>query len=143
MCCMCPSNLTLCSPTDCSPPGSSDHGILPARTQEWLPCPPLRDLPDPGIETVWIASLALEGGFFTTSTPWEAPSLLKFLFLNIYWGWGWEENSGEVIEQPLKSITGASLEVQWVWLCASNARDAGWIPGWVIKMHMAKKKFFF
>ena len=82
------SYLTLCSPTDCSPPDSSDHGILPARTQEWLPCPPLRDLPDPGMETVWIASLALEGGFFTTSTFWEAPSLLKFLFLNIYWGGG-------------------------------------------------------
>ena len=26
---------TLCDPTDCSPPGSSVHGILQARTPEW------------------------------------------------------------------------------------------------------------
>ena len=28
---------TLCDPTDCSPPGSSLHGILPARALEWVP----------------------------------------------------------------------------------------------------------
>ena len=27
---------TLCDPIDCSPPGSSIHGILQARTQEWV-----------------------------------------------------------------------------------------------------------
>ena len=27
---------TLCDPVDCSPPGSSVHGILQARTQEWV-----------------------------------------------------------------------------------------------------------
>ena len=30
------SCLTLCSPTDCSPPGSSVHGILQARILEWV-----------------------------------------------------------------------------------------------------------
>ena len=34
---LCP---TLCSPMDCSPSGSSDHGIVQARIQERLPCPP-------------------------------------------------------------------------------------------------------
>ena len=29
------SSLTLCDPIDCSPPGSSVHGILQARTLEW------------------------------------------------------------------------------------------------------------
>ena len=29
--------LTLCDPMDCSPPGSSAHGILQARILEWLP----------------------------------------------------------------------------------------------------------
>ena len=28
--------LTLCDPTDCSPPGSSVHGILQVRTLEWV-----------------------------------------------------------------------------------------------------------
>jgi len=30
------SFLTLCDPRDCSPPGSSAHGILQARTLEWV-----------------------------------------------------------------------------------------------------------
>ena len=44
------SCLTLCNPMDCSPPGSSISGILQARILEWLPCPPLGDLPNPGIK---------------------------------------------------------------------------------------------
>ena len=30
------SRLTLCHPVDCSPPGSSVHGILQARILEWV-----------------------------------------------------------------------------------------------------------
>ena len=30
------SRLTLCIPVDCSPPGSSVHGILQARILEWV-----------------------------------------------------------------------------------------------------------
>ena len=41
--CMCvqslQSCLTLCDPMDCSPPGSSVHGILQARILEWLAMP--------------------------------------------------------------------------------------------------------
>ena len=39
---------TLCDPMDCSPPGSSVHGIFQARVLEWVPSP--EDLPNPGIE---------------------------------------------------------------------------------------------
>ena len=31
-------SLTLCGPMDCSPQGSSVHGILQARTLEWMDC---------------------------------------------------------------------------------------------------------
>ena len=31
--------LTLCSPVDCSPPGSIVHGILQARILEWVAVP--------------------------------------------------------------------------------------------------------
>ena len=33
------SCLTLCNPMDCSPPGSSVHGILQARILEWVALP--------------------------------------------------------------------------------------------------------
>ena len=39
-----------CDRIDCSPPGSSVHGILQARILEGLPFPPPGDLLNPGIE---------------------------------------------------------------------------------------------
>ena len=41
-----------------------------------LPCPPPGYLPDPGIEPSALTSPELVGGFFTTSTAWEALSLI-------------------------------------------------------------------
>jgi len=35
------SCLTLSDPTDCSPPGSSIHGVFQARVLEWVPSPSL------------------------------------------------------------------------------------------------------
>ena len=37
------SCLTLCDPMDCSPPGSSVHGILQARRLEWVAMPSSRE----------------------------------------------------------------------------------------------------
>ena len=58
------SCLTFCDPVDCSPPGSSVHGIFQARTLEWILLQ--GNLPDPGIEP---GPPALAGGFFTTEPP--------------------------------------------------------------------------
>ena len=46
-----------------------------SRQEYWsgLPCSSLGDLPDPGIKPASLTSPALAGGFFTTSTTWEAP----------------------------------------------------------------------
>ena len=57
---------------DCSPPGSSVHGILQARILERVAGPPPGDLPDPGIEPESLMFPALAAGFFTTSVIWEA-----------------------------------------------------------------------
>ena len=43
---LCP---TLCDPMNCSPPGSSVHGILQARTLKWVAMPSSRDFPNPGL----------------------------------------------------------------------------------------------
>ena len=68
--CMCAKLcLTLCDPTDCSPPDSSVHGILQARVLEWLACPPPDDLPNPGVEPVSPVSLALQADSLLLVTP--------------------------------------------------------------------------
>ena len=45
-----------------------------SRQESWagLPCPPLGDLPNPGIKHTSLRSPILANGFFTTSTTWEA-----------------------------------------------------------------------
>ena len=49
-----------------------------SREEYWseLPCPPPRDLPDPGVEPVSLMSPALAGEFFTTSATWKKLSLV-------------------------------------------------------------------
>ena len=59
------SCLTLYSPMDCNPPGSSVHGIFPARILEWVAIPASMDLPDPGIEPT---SPALQADFYLWAT---------------------------------------------------------------------------
>ena len=64
---------TLCDPMNCSPPGSSVHGILKQEYWSGLLFLPPGHLPNPGIKPVSLMSPALAGKFFTTDTTWEAP----------------------------------------------------------------------
>ena len=45
-----------------------------SRQEYWsgLPCPPPGDLPHPEMKPMSLTSPALAGGFFTTTTTWEA-----------------------------------------------------------------------
>ena len=56
------SCLTLCNPRDCSPPGSSFHGIFQARILEWAAIPFSRASSQARDQT-WVSCLA--GGFST------------------------------------------------------------------------------
>ena len=64
--------MTLCNPVDCSLPGSSVQRILQVRILEWVVIFSSRYLPDLETEPTSFMSPALAGGFFTTSTMWEA-----------------------------------------------------------------------
>ena len=63
--------LTLCNSMDCSPQAPLSKEF--SRQEYWsgLPCPPPRDLPDPGIEPAFLTSPALASRFFTTSATWK------------------------------------------------------------------------
>ena len=56
-------------------PAPLSMGFSRQEYRSGLPCPPPRDLPDPGIEPVSLMSPALAGGFFTTSAAREAQDL--------------------------------------------------------------------
>ena len=62
---------------DCSPPGSSVHGIFQVLAWGGLPFPSPKDLPDPGIEPT---SPALPGGFFTAQTL-RKPILCRVVYI--------------------------------------------------------------
>ena len=72
LCCVqsCP---ILCDLMDCSPPGSSVHGIFQTRMPEWVPFPTPGNLPDLGIEPTSPSLSALPGSFFPTAPPGKPP----------------------------------------------------------------------
>ena len=83
--CVCAKSLqscqTLCNAMDCSPPdsssppGSSVHGILQARTREWVAMSSSRGTSRSKDRTqISYISPSLAGRFFTTSTTWEVPN---------------------------------------------------------------------
>ena len=51
------SCVSLCDPVDCSPPGSSVHGILQARTLEWVAISFSKGSSQPGHRT-WVSCIA-------------------------------------------------------------------------------------
>ena len=66
------SCLNLCHPQTAAHQAPLSMGFSGQDYWSGLPCPPPRDLPDPGIEPKSLTSPPLAGGFFTTSTIWEA-----------------------------------------------------------------------
>ena len=67
------SCLTLCDPMDWSPPGSSVHGILLARTVEWVAMPSSMVSYQPRDWTCVSCNFCITGGFFTIWATRLAP----------------------------------------------------------------------
>ena len=58
MCSVAQSCPNLCDPMDYSPPSSSVHRVSLIRILEWVAMPSSRDLPDPVIKPMSLASLS-------------------------------------------------------------------------------------
>ena len=80
---------TLCSPMDCSPPGSSVHGILQARTLEGVAMPSSRGSSQPRGRTRVASISCITGRFFTAelqqSTP---PHTHTYILFYIFFHYG-------------------------------------------------------
>ena len=127
VCSVAQSCLTLCNPMDCSPPGSSVHGILQARIVEWVAISYSRGSSQPR-ERTCISCLA--GGFFTIE-PAQKPhleahyprySLKTILSISepvsavTLWKLPCEWLPGNMTSQHLtKSITGVSFPTSPAW----------------------------
>ena len=70
-----------CNPMDCSPPGSSVHGILQARILEQVAISFSGDLSNPGIQPTCPASA---GRFFTAEPPRKTKHIIGTHLLNKY-----------------------------------------------------------
>ena len=87
-------------PMDCSPPGSSVHGIFQARILEWLPCPSPGNLPDLRLEPVSPMSPALASGFCITGAHLGVCLMFsqeEIQVIHFWWGEGRYYRSNAII----------------------------------------------
>ena len=76
------SCLTVCNPMDCSPSGSSVHGVLQARIPECVAMPSSRGSSHPGIGPMSLMS-PLTGRYFTISATWEAHKIYNEIIIKV------------------------------------------------------------
>ena len=93
-CVLAQSNLTLCDPMDCGPPGSSVHGVLHARILEWVAISSSRGSSQPR-DRIPISSISSVGRWIlyhcdTCTTRYIVLKLdqtgFKFCFCPYKWG---------------------------------------------------------
>ena len=117
---LCPS---LCDPMDCSPPGSSAHEILQARILEWVAIllsrgsSPLRNQ----------TQGSCVAGIFFTIWPLGKPIIFLESLFHSHLNELTSYNCKTLRKQYKRNlkISGTSLAVQGLRLCALKARDAG------------------
>ena len=144
---------TVCDPMDCSPPGSSVHGILQARIPEWVAIPFSRGSSPPRDRTQ-VSCIA--GGFFTTEplgkpmcvcmcmcvvakkqvfSVWaEVKKVSKSLFWHVFSKYSFSVfGKLKSVSQPYRLdssvIVVLSLVVKNPPANAGDVRDTGLIPG--------------
>ena len=88
-------------PMDCSPPGSSDHGILRARILEWVAMPSSRGSCWPRNWTHVSCVSCIAGGLFTAEPPKKPNQLQKEM-----------KSLRRVISLSLAST---AISAKWVW----------------------------
>ena len=118
------SCLTLCDPMDCSPPGSSVHGILQVRILEWVAMPFSRGPSRPRDRTQ-VSCIA--GEYFTTWAPREAfysNKVLLYLYLLSF-------DFSFPVHEFLLGFSILSTIFVWFWMFGTQFISYTLSPTWV------------
>ena len=92
---------TLCDPIDCSPPGSSVHGIFQARMLEWVAISFSRGTSQPRDRT-WVSCIV--GRRFTVWATREAPKTLYITSQRKVLVWYFQRNNQKPFTGLVKSF---------------------------------------
>ena len=114
--CLCAQScLTLCSPMNCSPPGSSVHGNFQARILEWVAISFSRGSSQPRDRTcVSCLCLKLAGRFFTATDLWSLWLFLQspwFFFSWLTFQFSWVTQLCPTFVTPWRAAYQASLSI--------------------------------
>ena len=77
--------LTLCDSMNCSPPGSSVHGILQARILEWVAMPSSRESSQPRVRIHIFATPALKADSLLLSHQGSLTYMLMECYTCVLW----------------------------------------------------------
>ena len=100
--------LTLCDPIDCSPPGSSIHGILQTRILEWVAIPFSRGSSRP---RNWIQVTCFAGRFFTS---WATGVCIILLVLTKV-----TTRLFRAMYNAKKTVLYSSTDIYWIAMCSA------------------------
>ena len=127
-CCCClvaQSCRTLCDPMDCSPPGSSVHGISQARMLEWVAMPCSRASSPPRDRT-WISCVLCIGSWILYHwVTWEALCVSGHRLTAWKRPWCWErlKAGGEGDDRGWDGWMASPTQWTWVW---ASSRSWWW-----------------
>ena len=128
LCLVAQSYLTLCDPMDCSPPGSSIHGILQTRILEWVVMPSSRwssrprdrtqtSLTAGRFFTVWAIREALPPSHVEVNHWWRMRENEQPGMLPRFSGWA----NGKIWVSAFLEWCGLALGMKWEWEMVSSA----------------------
>ena len=113
------SCLALCDPMDCSPPGSSVHGLLQARMLEWVAMPSSRGSSHP---RDWIQVSHIAGGFFTA---WATREVTGARLLHLLPGW--KQLLFQETKMPIISRIKILLVSHWLTFIITVIISVNWV----------------
>ena len=123
------SCLIACDPQDCSPPGSSVHGILQTRIQEWVAMPCSRGSSSPRDQTQLSSIAGRVFKAFLSYAQWSIP-LNHLVRLGFFFWLAWESQGGWATclitfsgKQTLTRFYFLIPEVIWRYLLLSCLHD--------------------